>query len=58
MLHLIDYLLTNYGTDTRVTNMINNMVIWINPLANPDGTYHGGNNTVMVQPDTMPMELI
>jgi hypothetical protein len=46
MLHLIDYLLTNYGTDTRVTNMVNNMVIWINPLANPDGTYHGGNNTV------------
>jgi hypothetical protein len=46
MLRLIDYLLTNYGTDSRVTNMVNNMEIWINPLANPDGTYHGGNNTV------------
>ncbi len=46
MLHLIDYLLSNYGTDDRVTNMVNNMEIYINPLANPDGTYHGGNNTV------------
>ena len=46
MLHLIDYLLTNYGTSVRITNMVNNMEIYINPLANPDGTYHGGNNTV------------
>ena len=46
MLHLIDYLLTNYGTDPQVTNLVNNEEIWINPLANPDGTYHGGNNTV------------
>ena len=46
MLHLIDYLLTNYGTNQRVTNMVNNMEIYINPLANPDGTYHGGNSSV------------
>jgi hypothetical protein len=46
MLRLIDYLLTNYGTDPQVTNMVNNMEIWINPLANPDGTYRGGNNSV------------
>lgn len=46
MLHLIDYLLTNYGTIPRITNLVNNMEIWINPLANPDGTYHGGNGTV------------
>ncbi len=26
--------------------MINNIDIWINPLANPDGTYAGGNNSV------------
>lgn len=45
-LHLIDYLLTNYGIDDRVTNMVNNMDIWINPLANPDGTYAGGDNSV------------
>ena len=46
MLRLIDYLLTNYGTDPEVTEMVNEIEIWINPLANPDGTYHGGNNTV------------
>ncbi|HLN53391.1 MAG TPA: M14 family zinc carboxypeptidase [Lentimicrobium sp.] len=45
-LHLIDYLLQNYGIDQRITNMVNNIDIWINPLANPDGTYAGGNNTV------------
>ncbi|MEI6900281.1 MAG: M14 family zinc carboxypeptidase, partial [Bacteroidota bacterium] len=46
MLHLIDYLLSGYGSDQRITSMLNNTEIWINPLANPDGTYHGGNNTV------------
>ena len=46
MLHLIDYLLSNYGADSRITNMVNNTQIFINPLANPDGTYYGGNNTV------------
>ena len=46
MLHLIDYLLSNYGSDAKVTNLINNIDIWINPLANPDGTYAGGDNTV------------
>ena len=46
MLRLINYLLTNYGTDPKITNMLTKGEIWINPLANPDGTYHGGNNTV------------
>ncbi|MGB5530541.1 MAG: M14 family zinc carboxypeptidase, partial [Ignavibacteriaceae bacterium] len=46
MLRLIDSLLTTYGTNPRITNIVNNAEIWINPLANPDGTYHGGNGTV------------
>lgn len=46
MLSLIEHLLTNYGSNTRVTNLVNSVEIWINPLANPDGTYAGGNNTV------------
>jgi hypothetical protein len=46
MLRLIDYLLSNYGTDPRITGMVDNIEIWINPLANPDGTYHGGNGSV------------
>ncbi len=46
MLRLIDSLLTSYGTNPRITNIVDNAEIWINPNANPDGTYHGGNNTV------------
>ncbi len=46
-LRLIDYLLSNYGTDPKVTNLVNSLEIWINPLANPDGTFAGGNHTVM-----------
>lgn len=45
-LRLADYLLSNYGTDTEATNLVNNFEIYINPAANPDGTYHGGNSTV------------
>ena len=46
MLRYINYLLSNYGSDPQVDNLVNNMDIYINPLANPDGTYHGGNSTV------------
>lgn len=46
MLRLMDYLLSNYESEDEVTTMIDNMEIWINPLANPDGTYATGNSTV------------
>ncbi|MEI8048829.1 MAG: M14 family zinc carboxypeptidase [Bacteroidota bacterium] len=46
MLHLADYLLSGYGNVTRITNMVNNSDIVICPLANPDGTYYGGNSSV------------
>lgn len=45
-MHLIDYLLSNYGINAEVTDLVNNMEIYINPLANPDGTYAGGNSSV------------
>ena len=45
-LRYIDYLLQNYGTNSEVTNLVNNIDIWLNPLANPDGTYAMGNNSV------------
>jgi hypothetical protein len=44
MLHLADYLLKNYNTSGRVKNLVDNLEIWINPLANPDGTYGTGNS--------------
>ena len=43
MLRLSDYLLRNYTTDSRVKNLVDNLEIWINPLANPDGAYRNGD---------------
>ncbi|MDD2636586.1 MAG: M14 family zinc carboxypeptidase [Bacteroidales bacterium] len=45
-LRLIEHILVNYGTDTQITNLVDNVQIFINPFANPDGTYYGGVNTV------------
>ena len=55
MLTLIDYILTVYGDTghadhTRVKNLVENAEIWINPNANPDGTYHNSaSNTSVTQ---------
>jgi len=51
LLRLIDTILRQYGNDSvqdfRITNLVNTMEIWINPLSNPDGTYRlGGDTTV------------
>ena len=46
MLRLIDTLLSSYGESPRLTALMDSVHICINPLANPDGTYHGGNNSV------------
>jgi len=36
-MNLIDFLLINYGVDSRATNIINEIDLWIVPLMNPDG---------------------
>ncbi len=46
MLRLIDMLVTHYNTDSSITQLIRNTQIYINPLANPDGTYAASNNTI------------
>ncbi len=46
MLRLIDHLLRGHGDDPEITELVDETEIWINPLANPDGTYFGGNDTV------------
>jgi hypothetical protein len=46
MLALIEHLLVNYDSDTSIASLVNNVEIWICPLSNPDGTFHGGNNTI------------
>lgn len=50
MLRLIDYLLTNYGTDERITRLVDEIEIYINPLFNPDGAYFGGDGTTVTSP--------
>jgi len=46
MLHLIDTLLSSYGTSEPLTDLVNSVAIYINPLSNPDGTYYVSNATV------------
>ena len=46
MLRLIDHLVRGYGGGSEVTALVDETEIWINPLANPDGTYFGGDDTV------------
>ncbi len=46
MLRLMDHLLNGYGSDPEATWLLDHLEIWICPLANPDGTYYGGNHTV------------
>jgi carboxypeptidase D len=36
-LNLIDYLLSNYGSDPRVTNIVDSVDLWVQPCMNPDG---------------------
>jgi hypothetical protein len=43
MLRLAELLLKDYGDNPRVKELVDNLEIWINPLANPDGTYNSGN---------------
>ena len=39
MLRLIDTLAKGYGIVPQFTYLLQNVEIWINPLADPDGTY-------------------
>lgn len=49
MLRLISFLLTGYGEDDEVNQVVDGLAIWINPLANPDGTYYPDNDLSVVQ---------
>ncbi len=44
LIRLVDDLLTNYGTDPQVTNLVNNVEIYISPNTNPDGTFAESND--------------
>jgi hypothetical protein len=47
MLRFIDYLLTNYGSNTEVANIVNGTELFICPLANPDGSYKTAGNDIL-----------
>lgn len=46
MLRLIEELLGRYDTDIHIRRLVDSVEIWINPLANPDGTYFQSDNSV------------
>ncbi|MFZ4620732.1 MAG: M14 family zinc carboxypeptidase [Bacteroidota bacterium] len=52
MLRLAEYLLSNYGKVTpeavRITSILNNIELYINPLFNPDGAYRLGKDTTII----------
>ncbi|GGK16708.1 hypothetical protein GCM10007962_08740 [Yeosuana aromativorans] len=53
MLSLINYILTVYSNPSdpdyaRIKNLVENAEIWINPSANPDGTYYGSATNTSV----------
>jgi hypothetical protein len=53
MLTLIDYILKVYNDKAhadhiRIKNLVENAEIWINPSANPDGTYHNSKENTSV----------
>lgn len=50
MIRMIDHLLTNYGTDPEVTDLVDNTEIFINPSANPDGTYGAVGSDIINSP--------
>lgn len=43
MLRLAEHLLVNAENSGQEQALVDSLEIWINPLANPDGTYHGGD---------------
>ena len=44
-LYLVDLLTDNYGSDTRITNLVNSREIWIIPNVNPDGSEYDKTST-------------
>ncbi|WP_452219222.1 M14 family zinc carboxypeptidase [Lacinutrix undariae] len=53
MLDLIDYFITAYEDTShadhfRIKNLIDNSEVWINPMANPDGTYYNSSTNTSV----------
>ena len=46
LLKFINELLQNYGVSSELSNLLNQLTLIINPLANPDGTYFVSDTTI------------
>jgi murein tripeptide amidase MpaA len=46
LLRLVEYLLSSYESDNTIQNLVNGAAIWVNPLANPDGTFFLSDSSV------------
>lgn len=46
LLRLADSLLSSYNTNSQIQNLLSSVELYICPLANCDGAYAGGNNSV------------
>jgi hypothetical protein len=46
LLRLVEHLLSQYGTHADITTLVDSADIWINPLANPDGTFFVSDSTI------------
>ncbi len=47
ILHFLNYLTSNYGTDAEATFLVNNREIWLIPTVNPDGHVYVENTDPM-----------
>ncbi len=47
LLRFASYLLENYYSQGDIRNLVDGLEIWINPLANPDGTYGNGDEITL-----------
>jgi len=47
LLRLADTLLRGYSTDVEISALVNDLEIWINPLANPDASFVAGNHSLV-----------
>ncbi|WP_420573924.1 M14 family zinc carboxypeptidase [Kordia sp.] len=50
MIRFIDHLLSNYATDSEIADIVNSTEIYINPLANPDGSYGAPGSDIISNP--------
>jgi murein tripeptide amidase MpaA len=45
-LNFCNYLLSSYGTDSKVSRLLDSIEFWIIPIFNPDGMYRGSNSSI------------